>query len=144
MALSCRAKSGDGETDARCCANDNPPSWCPSGKPNDREIKSQISRASNSRQAMSFAMKESGEDEGNKAMMGAASPQSFRGSGGGFHNPSHFPGPGFGNFWPMFCPWWKWHCRFCYYWHIKFSPWPNWWGYLMCIWNHSNNYGGPY
>ena len=123
VALSCESKSESNKTNAKCCAKKNPPSWCPE-KPSEEEVDANISRISKSKKAMKFARKNSdgGESSGRSGEM----QQSF------------FPGPGlgggFGSFWPMHCPWWRWCCRYCYYRYLVFTSWPSWWRYMVCIW----------
>ena len=124
LTLSCETKSGDIETDAKCCAKKSRPSWCPE-KPSDNEIRSGISRASKSSKAMQFARSKS-ENGGSKN-----APQEMMSIRSNQNISMH---PGFGHFWPNFCPWWRWCCRYCFYRYIAFRWPPNWFGYLMCIW----------
>ena len=109
----CDRKSGNNEIDAKCCAREDPPSWCPSVRPSDQEIEAQISK-----QSKKMAMKKSG---GRGPMMGASPKSSF------------FPTPHFTPFWPRTCPWWRWCCRYCYFRYIAFRTWPDWWGWWRCI-----------
>ena len=144
LTLCCESKTGNLKTDAECCANENPPSWCPN-RPNDNEVKSGISKASRSPQARQFVMRQS---EGS-VQSSSMEPQKMNfSSHSSSQNKTFFPGPGlgpgFGHFWPMQCPWWKWCCRFCYFLHISLPSWPNWYGYLMCIWNSCHYGGGPW